>query len=123
MPTIETSIIIPTLNEKKVIRRCLETVVNIPGIEVIVSDGGSTDKTMKIIMKADVGRIHKEYDQKDSKANGKQRNFYLNALKKSKYEDWWCLCLDADEVLEDFGIQKIKQIISTLKEPMVLSPR
>ncbi|MHC4182996.1 MAG: glycosyltransferase, partial [Planctomycetota bacterium] len=40
MPTIETSIIIPTLNEEEVIKRCLETVVNIPGIEVIVSDGG-----------------------------------------------------------------------------------
>ncbi|MEE9260367.1 MAG: glycosyltransferase, partial [Candidatus Scalindua sediminis] len=48
MPTIETSIIIPTLNEEKVIRRCLETVVNIPGIEVIVSDGGSTDKTVEM---------------------------------------------------------------------------
>ncbi|MHC4453127.1 MAG: TIGR04283 family arsenosugar biosynthesis glycosyltransferase [Planctomycetota bacterium] len=48
MPTIETSIIIPTLNEEEVIKRCLETVVNIPGIEVIVSDGGSTDKTVEI---------------------------------------------------------------------------
>jgi rSAM/selenodomain-associated transferase 2 len=48
MPTIETSIIIPTLNEEEVIKRCLETVVNIPGIEVIVSDGGSTDKTVEM---------------------------------------------------------------------------
>ena len=48
MSTIETSIIIPTLNEEKVINRCLETVVNIPGIEVIVSDGGSTDKTVEM---------------------------------------------------------------------------
>ena len=44
----EVSIIIPTLNEEKVINRCLETVVNIPGIEVIVSDGGSTDKTVEM---------------------------------------------------------------------------
>ncbi|MFQ5962727.1 MAG: TIGR04283 family arsenosugar biosynthesis glycosyltransferase [Candidatus Scalinduaceae bacterium] len=48
MSTIETSIIIPTLNEEKVIKRCLETVVNIPGIEVIVSDGGSKDKTVEV---------------------------------------------------------------------------
>jgi len=48
MSTIETSIIIPTLNEEKIVKRCLETVVNIPGIEVIVSDGGSTDKTVEM---------------------------------------------------------------------------
>jgi rSAM/selenodomain-associated transferase 2 len=44
----EISIIIPTLNEEKVIGQCLETVVNIPGIEVIVADGGSTDRTVEI---------------------------------------------------------------------------
>ena len=44
----EISIIIPTLNEEKTISQCLETVVNIPGIEVIVSDGGSTDSTVEI---------------------------------------------------------------------------
>ncbi len=48
MSTIETSIIIPTFNEEENIGRCLETVVNIPGIEVIVSDGGSTDKTVEM---------------------------------------------------------------------------
>ena len=40
--------IIPTLNEEKTISQCLETVVNIPGIEIIVSDGGSTDSTVEI---------------------------------------------------------------------------
>ncbi len=44
----EISIIIPTLNEEKTISQCLETVVNIPGVEVIVSDGGSTDRTVEI---------------------------------------------------------------------------
>lgn len=48
MPTKEISIIIPTLNEEKTISQCLETVVNIPGIEAIVSDGGSTDRTEEI---------------------------------------------------------------------------
>ncbi len=48
MSSKEVSIIIPTLNEEEVIERCLETVVNIPGIEVIVSDGGSTDKTVEM---------------------------------------------------------------------------
>ncbi len=44
----EISIIIPTLNEELVIKQCLETVINIPAIEVIVSDGGSTDRTVEI---------------------------------------------------------------------------
>ena len=48
MSTIEISIIIPTFNEEENIGKCLETVVNIPGIEVIVSDGGSTDKTVEM---------------------------------------------------------------------------
>jgi len=48
MPTKGISIIIPTLNEEKTISQCLEPVVNIPGIEVIVSDGGSTDRTVEI---------------------------------------------------------------------------
>ena len=49
MPTIETSIIIPTFNEEGTISQCLETVVNIPGIEVIVADGGSKDRTVEIV--------------------------------------------------------------------------
>ncbi len=48
MSTIELSIIVPTLNEEETIVQCLETVVDIPGIEVIVADGGSTDRTVEI---------------------------------------------------------------------------
>ncbi|MGR3293884.1 MAG: TIGR04283 family arsenosugar biosynthesis glycosyltransferase, partial [Candidatus Scalindua sp.] len=43
------SIIIPTINEERTISQCLETVVDIPGIEVIVVDGGSTDRTVEIV--------------------------------------------------------------------------
>jgi rSAM/selenodomain-associated transferase 2 len=44
----EISIIIPTFNEEETISQCLETVIDIPGIEVIVADGGSTDRTVEI---------------------------------------------------------------------------
>ncbi len=48
MSTIEISLIIPTLNEEKTISQCLDTVVDIPGIEIFVADGGSTDRTVEI---------------------------------------------------------------------------
>ena len=44
----EISIIIPTFNEEETISQCLETVIDIPGIEVVVADGGSTDRTVEI---------------------------------------------------------------------------
>lgn len=42
------SVIVPTLNEEKTISRCLEGIVDDPHIEIIVSDGGSTDRTVEI---------------------------------------------------------------------------
>ena len=44
------SIIIPTLNEEKVLRRTLENLrrIDVVNYEIIVSDGGSKDKTVEI---------------------------------------------------------------------------
>ena len=67
--------------------------------------------------------IENKYNQEDKGMNGKQRNFYLNYLKENYPEDW-CLVLDADEVLEDFGIEKIRHIISNEKSSgIIFSPR
>ena len=44
----EISVIIPALNEEKTISRCLEDIVDDPHIEITVSDGGSTDRTVEI---------------------------------------------------------------------------
>ncbi|MDR4507916.1 MAG: TIGR04283 family arsenosugar biosynthesis glycosyltransferase [Candidatus Brocadiaceae bacterium] len=43
------SIIIPTFNEEKALKRCIERIVGNSGIEIIVSDGGSTDGTREIV--------------------------------------------------------------------------
>ena len=51
MLTRELSIIIPTFNEESTISQCLETVIDIPGIEIIVADGGSTDRTVELAEK------------------------------------------------------------------------
>lgn len=42
------SLIIPALNEKEFIEKTLKEIVKVPGVEVIVSDGGSTDRTPEI---------------------------------------------------------------------------
>ncbi len=55
--------------------------------------------------------IANKYNQEDKSMNGKQRNFYLDYVKKN-YSGWWCLAIDADEVVED--LSKIKYFINTL---------
>lgn len=45
------SVIIPTLNEEETIEGTLWHVIDIPGVEVIVSDGGSSDRTVEIAQK------------------------------------------------------------------------
>jgi rSAM/selenodomain-associated transferase 2 len=42
------SIIIPTLNEEKHIGPLLDSLLALPGVEIIVSDGGSSDATLEI---------------------------------------------------------------------------
>lgn len=101
---------------EKFIVMCLDSVKEADAI--VYCDGGSTDRTLTIVSEMHLNpEFHKdklikiiqnEYDQEDKQMNGKQRNFYLDYVKKN-YPDWWCLCLDADEVVED--LSKIKIMI------------
>lgn len=56
------SVMIPALNEEDVIEKTLQGLVKVPGIEIVVSDGGSTDKTVTIckqfarVIKSEPGR-------------------------------------------------------------------
>ena len=47
------SILIPTYNSEKYIEKCLNSVISqtYPNIEIIIIDGGSTDKTLDIVKK------------------------------------------------------------------------
>ncbi len=67
-----------------------------------------------------VDYITNEYNQEDKAMNGKQRNFYLDYIKKN-YPGWWCLAIDADEVVE--GLNKIKDIIQTVPKNRIYSPK
>jgi rSAM/selenodomain-associated transferase 2/rSAM/selenodomain-associated transferase 1 len=48
------SAIVPTLNEEKNIMYSLESVQNVPGVEVIVVDGGSVDGTVNLVRSSGV---------------------------------------------------------------------
>ena len=55
-----------------------------------------------------------DWDETDPATNGKCRQRYLEHLKET-YPDDWCLVLDEDEILEENGIEKIKQFIQERK--------
>ncbi len=52
------SIIIPVLNEAKVIMKTLENIRSHQDVEVVVVDGGSQDKTVQLVQDAGVKIIH-----------------------------------------------------------------
>src|SRR3546814_21167702 len=54
------SIIIPTYNAERTLSRCLESILQQTDtdIEVIIQDGGSTDKTAQVAEDFDRNRIH-----------------------------------------------------------------
>lgn len=52
--TLNISIIIPTLNEEKVIDRTLSALVEDPLLEIIIADGGSADQTVALSEKKKV---------------------------------------------------------------------
>ena len=52
------SVIIPTLNEAHTIRNTLESTHNIPGVEILVVDGGSADNTVHIARTYNVQIFH-----------------------------------------------------------------
>ena len=107
-------------NCEKFIGMCLESVKDADAI--VYCDGGSTDKTLNILTSWDFSTLTKEknkiiienkWNSEDKAMNGKQRNFYLKYLKEN-YPNDWCLCLDADEVVEN--LSKIKEFIQLANE-------
>jgi glycosyltransferase involved in cell wall biosynthesis len=87
-------------NEETCIEKCLESVKNAD--EIIVLDTGSTDKTGDIVRKYTDKYYPNEYKWEDSFC--KARNYAL-----SKCSGDWILSIDADEILELGGMEKIKK--------------
>ena len=66
------SIIIPTLNEAENIRAQIDALSGLPNIEVIFSDGGSTDGTVRILEKC-VDRLPNVYMIQSYRGRGDHR--------------------------------------------------
>ncbi|WP_227762123.1 TIGR04283 family arsenosugar biosynthesis glycosyltransferase [Zhaonella formicivorans] len=119
---VNISVIIPTYNEEKNIGRTLKQLAGMPGLEIVVSDGGSSDNTSKICASYPVKFIC------TSKGRGKQLNvgaetatgdifFFLHAdsiVEKTAFAEmraavqsghkWGCCTLSFDEDTPFFQI-------------------
>lgn len=98
-------------NEESCLATCLNSVKGAD--EIIIVDTGSVDKTVEIAKKF-TDKVYEDFKWCDSFC--KARNHAL-----SKCSGDWILNIDADEVLEENGIAKIREAISkTNKEALYI---
>lgn len=96
------SVVLAVFNEGDNLKNCLESIKDLAW-EIVIVDGGSTDKTLDIA---------KEFNARIIKTNN-PANFHIN---KNKAIDGakgaWILQLDADEVVTEELAQEIKKVVS-----------
>lgn len=111
------SVIIPTLNEEKFLPKLLDSLVTQTNkdFEVIVVDGGSTDKTV-LIAQLYRNKLSTLLTFQTNKANvSLQRN---TGAKQAMGE--WFLFIDADSVLLPYAIERIAVYVRE-KKPTIFS--
>ena len=95
---------------EKYLGMCLES-VNLYADNTIYLDGGATDnKSTQLAKRYGAVILQHQFNQKDKLMNSKQKNFFLEYLKKN-YINEWVLYLDADEVIDD--LSKVKEFINS----------
>lgn len=92
--------IIPTYNNEKIIRRCLENVLWAD--EILIVDSYSTDNTLNICREFTDRIIQHEYIN-----SAKQKNW---AIPQAKYD--WIFLLDTDEYLEEGLVEEISEALN-----------
>lgn len=92
-------------NEEAMLSRCLESVRDAD--EIIVCDTGSTDNTVSIAREF-TKNVFCDYSWNDDFSEA--RNYAL-----SKCTGDWVLSIDADEVLEEGGIERVRELVLTCK--------
>ena len=93
-------------NEKDHIQTVLTSIQGVD--EIVVCDTGSTDNTVELA-KRYTDKVFVDYVWNDDFAEA--RNHAL-----SKCTGDWVLSIDGDEILEEDGVEKIRNIISQAKE-------
>ncbi len=107
------SIITITLNEEKVLKGCLESAKWAD--ELIVLDGGSTDKTLAIATKYQARIVAQEVKEKDWAA------WHNQGMKKASSE--WVFYLDADERITPELKKEIQKVIKDKRFNAYAIPR
>jgi glycosyltransferase involved in cell wall biosynthesis len=100
-------------NEESCLERCLNSVKGFAD-EIVIADTGSSDKTKEIAKKF----TDKVFDFEWCNDFSKARNFSL-----SKATCDWVFVLDADEVIDDENKKKIKQIIESNTDAVLITQR
>lgn len=95
------SVVLATYNEEKNLHECLESVRNLAD-EIIIVDGGSSDKTVEIA---------KEFDAKVTITDN-PKIFHINKQKAiDKASKDWVLQLDADERVDSELKKELKEVL------------
>lgn len=102
------SIAIPTYNEEKHIRKCIEAIGNDLAEDIFVIDSYSDDQTTSIAESLGAKIIKFKWNGRFPK----KRNWFLDNY---KINSKWILFLDADEILTSSFISEIKQVLPKTK--------
>ena len=101
------SVVIITLNEERIIEKCLSKLSFAD--EIIVVDSGSSDKTVAICEKLGAKVFYNKFE-----GYGLQKQFAVDKTRNN-----WILSLDADEVLCDDLVHKIPKALDNNKGDVV----
>jgi glycosyltransferase involved in cell wall biosynthesis len=107
---IKCTVSVLTFNNEKTLRNCLESVKYFK--EIIVCDGGSSDKTLEIAREYDCKII--EQDEKYKYPNNKISDFSgvrNQCIEMASYD--WFLYIDSDEILSDELVEEIADIVES----------
>jgi FkbM family methyltransferase len=108
MQKIKLSASIIVKNEESCLLTCLESIKGVD--EIVIVDTGSTDSTIEIAKNFTDKVYHgEEFLWRDDFAFSRNQSL-------EKCSGDWVLIIDADEVLEENGVAKIREVIKTTKQ-------
>jgi glycosyltransferase involved in cell wall biosynthesis len=97
---MEASVLIITFNEAKNLRRCLASLQWCD--DILVVDSGSTDETLDVAASHGARILHHPFEN-----FARQRNLGLDG---GEFRNEWVLHLDADEVVTDEFVARLRQL-------------